>query len=136
MARRDNEYPTIIEIMGDFLMSAKKTEELQEFLKSQENFLLKDEDDSEEEPQEEEEPKPNGGYVTEDGEYIPLSTDNSPEYKEGHVEGDGYYGDGFHISEDGEDITIFYEMGRAGDENDDWIREARKTKGVNDNQAS
>ena len=136
MARRDNEYPAILEIMGDFLMSMKKTEELHEFLKSQENFLLKDEGDSEEEPQEEEEPKLNGGYFTEDGEYVPLSDDNSPEYKEGYVEGDGYYGDGFHISEDGETLEIFYEMGRAGDINDDWIRAARNIKGANDDQAT
>ena len=129
MARRDNEYPTVLEIMGDFLMSMKKTEELQEFLKSQENFLLKDEDDSGEEA------KPTGGYFTEDGKYAPLSDDES-EDEIGHVEGDGYYGDGFHISEDGEDITIFYEMGRAGDENDDWIREARNIKGVNDDQTT
>jgi hypothetical protein len=136
MARRDNEYPTVLEIMGDFLMSTKKTEELQEFLKNQENFLLKDEGDSEEEPQEEEEPKLNGGYFTEDGEYVALSTDNSPPYKIGYVEGDGYYGDGWHVSEDGEDLEIFYEMGRAGDENDDPIRAGRTTKGVNDDQAT
>ena len=116
-------------------MSGKKTEELQEFLKSQENFLLKDEDDSEEEPQEEESSKLNGGYFTEDGKYVPLSDDGS-EYKIGHVEGDGYYGDGFHISEDGETLEIFYEMGRAGDVNDDWIREARNIKGVNDDQTT
>ena len=122
--------------MGDILMSAKKTEELQEFLKSQENFLLKDEDDSEEEPQEEDEEKLNGGYFTDDGEYVPLNDDNSPPYKIGYVEGDGYYGDGFHVSEDGKDLTIFYETGRAGDENDDPIRGARKTQGVNDDQTT
>jgi len=31
--------------MGDFLMSPKKTEELQEFLKTQENWLSKDEEE-------------------------------------------------------------------------------------------
>ena len=31
--------------MGDFLMSPKKTEELQEFLKTQENWLMKEEED-------------------------------------------------------------------------------------------
>ena len=134
MAGRDNEYPTVLEIMGDFLMSMKKTEELQEFLKSQENFLLKDEDDSEEEPQEEE-TKPTGGYFTEGGQYVPLSDDES-EYVIGQTEDDGYYGDGFHISEDGETLEIFYEMGRAGDVNDDWIREARNIKGVNDDQTT
>jgi hypothetical protein len=121
-------------------MSTKKTEELQEFLKSQENFLLKDEDDQEEDDQEEEdqeeESKLNGGYFTEDGKYVALSTDGSPEYEIGYVEGDGYYGDGFHVSEDGEDLEIFYEMGRAGDENDDPIRAGRTTKGVNDDQAT
>jgi len=136
MARRDNEYPTVLEIMGDFLMSTKKTEELQEFLKNQPNFLTKDEDDSEEEPQEEEEPKLNGGYFTEDGKYVALSTDGSPEYEVGYVEGEGYYGDGFHVSEDGKTMEIFYETGRAGDENDDPIRAARNTKGVNDDQAT
>ena len=110
-------------------MSMKKTEELQEFLKSQENFLLKDEDDSGEEA------KPTGGYFTEDGKYAPLSDDES-EDEIGHVEGDGYQGDGFHISEDGETLEIFYEMGRAGDVNDDWIREARNIKGVNDDQTT
>ena len=91
--------------------------------------------DSEEESQKEES-KLNGGYFTEDGKYVALSTDGSPEYEVGYVEGEGYYGDGFHVSEDGKDLTIFYETGRAGDENDDPIRGARKMKGVNDNQAS
>ena len=120
--------------MRDFLMSGKKTEELQEFLKSQENFLLKDEDEAEEGTKEEE-TKPTGGQCTEDEKYVPLSDDGS-EYKIGHDEGDGYYGDGFHISEDGETLEIFYEMGRAGDINDDWIRAARNIKGANDDQAT
>ena len=81
-----------------------------------------------------EESKLNGGYFTEDGEYVPLSDDNSPPYKIGHVEGDGYYGDGFHVSENGKDLTIFYETGRAGDENDDPIRGARKMKSVDDDK--
>ena len=106
MARRDNEYPTILEIMGDFLMSIKKTEELQEFPKTQPNFLTKD------------------------AEALQRAADERGSWNE-NPEEDGYW-----ISPDRKIIEMFYNWDLDDAEHHDWIRHARRTQGANDDQAT
>ena len=106
MARRDNEYPTVLEIMGDFLMSIKKTEELQEFLKTQPNFLTKD------------------------AEALQRAADARGSWNE-NPEEDGYW-----ISPDRKIIEMFYNWDLDDAEHHDWIRHARRTQGANDDQAT
>ena len=111
MARRDNEYPTILAIMGDFLMSAKKTEELQEFLKTQPNFLIKEDEERQ---------------MAE----LLKAAEERGSWNE-NPEEDGYW-----ISPDGSIIEIFYNVDYDDPVHADWIRHARKTQGANDNQAN
>ena len=113
MARRDNEYPTILAIMGDFLMSAKKTEELQEFLKTQPNFLIKEDEERQ---------------MAE----LRKAAEERGSWNENPEE------DGFWISPDGSRIEIFANGDYDDPANADWIRSARNSapKGVNDNQAN
>ncbi len=106
MARRNSKHLTITKIVGDFLMSPKKTEELQEFLKNQPNFLMKEREERQRAAEER------------------GSWNENPEE------------DGFWISPDRKIIEIFYNWDLDDLEHMDWIRTARKrppVKGVNDN---
>ena len=76
-------------------MSVNKVEDMQNFLKNQENFLIKEEAALQAERD------------------ARGSWNENPE------------ADGFWISPDGSEMEIFYNMGQAGDENDDPIRGAR-----------
>ena len=97
--------------MGDFLMSGKKTEELQEFLKTQPNFLIKEDEERQ---------------MAE----LLKAAEERGSWNE-NPEEDGYW-----ISPDGSIIEIFYNVDYDDAVNADWIRHARKTQGVNDNQAN
>ena len=98
--------------MGDILMSVDKVQEMQNFLKNQENFLKKEEEEA----------------------ALQAERDARGSWNENPEE------DGFWISPDGEEMEIFYNMGQAGDENDDPIRGARGLPEVsewkNDEQTS
>ena len=75
-------------------MSVNKVEDMQNFLKNQENFLIKEEA------------------------ALQAERDARGSWNENPEE------DGFWISPDGSEMEIFYNMGQAGDENDDPIRGA------------
>ena len=96
-------------------MSTKKTEELQEFLKSQPNFLIKE------------------------AEELQRAADERGSWNE-NPEEDGYW-----ISPDRKIIEMFYNWDLDDAEHHDWIRTARKkavtrkqrdSKGVNDDEVS
>jgi len=92
-------------------MSGKKTEELQEFLKTQPNFLIKEDEERQ---------------MAE----LLKAAEERGSWNE-NPEEDGYW-----ISPDGSIIEIFYNVDYDDAVNADWIRHARKTQGVNDNQAN
>jgi len=95
--------------MGDFLMSPKKTEELQEFLKTQENWLMKDEEDR-----------------------LQKEADERGSWNENPEE------DGFWVSPDRKRIEIFFNWDYDDSIHSDWIRHSRNTssQGTNDNEIS
>ena len=89
-------------------MSTKKTEELQEFLKNQPNFLTKEEEDLE----------------------LRKAAEERGSLNENPQE------DGYWISPDGSIIEIFYNVDYDDPIHADWIRHARRTQGANDNQVT
>ena len=92
-------------------MSAEKTEELQEFLKTQPNFLIKEDEERQ---------------MAE----LLKAAEERGSWNE-NPEEDGYW-----ISPDGSIIEIFYNVDYDDPVHADWIRHARKTQGANDNQAN
>jgi|TARA_R110000824_G_scaffold265814_1_gene454743 hypothetical protein len=78
-------------------MSVDKVQDMQDFLKNQENFLIKEEAEA----------------------ALQAEADARGSWNENPEE------DGFWIAPDRSVVEIFYNMGQMGDENDDPIRGAR-----------
>ena len=93
-------------------MSVDKVQDMQNFLKNQENFLIKEEAEA----------------------ALQAAADARGSWNENPEE------DGFCIAPDRSMIEMFYFMGQSGDENDDPIRGARNksevSESTNDEQTS
>lgn len=92
-------------------MGPKKTEELQEFLKTQENWLSKDEEEEER---------------------LQREADERGSWNENPEE------DGFWVSPDRKRVEIFFNWDYDDPVHSDWIRHSRNTppQGTNDNEIS